>query len=147
LLFALAIGAPALVTAAISYLPAKDSPCFSLGGSDYRLTVRDDADFTIKIDNAAARPDLVVQTVDDPDNADVVLVDDADNYDACTDARATRTIRIDRQARDADLTIALGNRAAAYKIYAQSKEFSAQDAAALFAVIWKTGNKRVLAQR
>ena len=147
-LLALAIAVPALATAAAPYLASEDSPCFSVGGSEYRLTHRD-ADYTIKIDNAAAQPDLVVQTVDDPSTADFVLVDGADNFGACSDTRAIRTIHIDSQAHDADLTIALASSTgtAGYRIYAQSAEFSQQDAAALFAVMWKAGRKRDLAAR
>ena len=147
LLLATAIAAPALATAAGPYLSKNDSPCFSVGGSGYRFTDHDDADYTIRIDSNAAMPDLAVQMVDDPSTADFVLVDGAQSSSACSDVRAIRTIRIDQQAPDADLTIALGVRAAAYKIYAQSNEFSAQDAAALLAVMLKVGRKHDVAAR
>jgi len=149
LLLALAIAVPALATAAAPYLSSHASPCFSVGGSGYRLTGQSDADYTIKIDRDAAEADLVLQIVDDPGSADFVLVDGADNSSSCADARAIRTIRIDHQAREADLTIALASKTgpADYKIYAQSAEFSGQDAAALFAVMWKAGRKRDLAAR
>ena len=149
LLLALAIAVPALATAAAPHLSSHDSPCFSVGGSGYRLTGQRDADYTIKIDNDAGEADLVLRMVDDPGSADFVLVDGADNSSACSDARAIRTIRIDREAREADLTIALASSAehANYRIYAQSAEFSGQDAAALFAVMWKAGRKRDLAAR
>lgn len=148
LLLALAVTVPALVTAAISQLPGKDSPCFSIGGSEYRLS-QGAADYTVKIDNAAARPDLAVQIIDDPATADFVLVDGVDNFGACRNTYAIRTIRIDPQASDPDLTIALAPAAGAadYKIYAQSAEFSRQEAAALFAVMWKASRKRDLAAR
>lgn len=148
-LLAFGIAVPALSTAAIPYLSSKNAPCFSVGGSDYRLTAQRDADFTIKIDSAAAQPDLVVRIVDDPGTADFVLVDGADNSGACGGAHASRTIRIDPQASDADLTIALApsTGSADYKIYVQSAELSRQDAAALFAVMSKAGRKRDLAAR
>ena len=148
LLLALAIGLPALATAAISQLSSKSLPCFSIGGSEYRLS-QGAADYTVKVDNAATPPDLVVQIVDDPATADFVLVDGADNFGACSDTRAIRTIRIDPQASDPDLTIALApaTGTADYKIYAQSAEFSRQEAAALFAVMSKAGRKRDLAAR
>jgi fructose-specific component phosphotransferase system IIB-like protein len=148
LLLALAIAGPALATAAISQLPGKNSPCFSIGGNEYRLS-QGAVDYTVKIDNAATRPDLVVQIVDNPATADFVLVDGAENFGACSDTRAIRTIRIDPQASDPDLTIALASTTGAvdYKIYAQSAEFSQQDAAALFAVMSKAGRKRDLAAR
>src|SRR5689334_18626904 len=108
-LLALAIAVPALTTAAVPYFTSKDSPCFSVGGSDYRLTAQRDADYTIKIVDAAAQPDWTVQIVADPATADFVLVDGAENFGACGDTRAIRTIRIDPQAREADLTIALAS--------------------------------------
>ena len=146
-LAALAIALPALGTAAAPYFSNKDSACFSIAGSGYRLTAGRNADYTVKIDEAAAQPDLTVQIVDDPSGADFVLVDGADNSSPCSDMRSIRTIRIDSQTRDADLTIVLGSSAGAYKIYAQSTEFSAQQAAALFAVIRQAGHKRNLAAR
>ena len=87
--------------------------------------------------------------VDDPGMADFVLADGIQNSASCNDARAIRTIRIDLRARDPDLTIALANvvGTAHYKIYAHAAEFTAQDAAALFAVMWKTGRKRDIALR
>jgi hypothetical protein len=147
LLLALAIAVPALATAAAPYLSSTESPCFSIAGSAYRLTARADADYTVKIDDAAAQPDLVVQIVNDPSTADFVLVDGVESPANCADAHAIRTIRIDPQAREADLTIALAAtpQPAGYRIYAQSAEFTVQDAAALFAVMWKSGRKRDLA--
>ena len=147
MLLALAIAIPALATAAAPYFSNQDSPCFSIAGVGYRLVARHDADYTVKIDAAAVQPDLSVQIVDDPTGADFVLVDGADNSGACADTRSIRTIRIDQQATEADLTVILGRIPAAYKIYARSHEFSAQDAAALFAVMWKAGRKRDLAAR
>jgi hypothetical protein len=147
LLLATAIAVPALATAAVPYLSSKDSPCFSVGGSGYRLTGQRNADYTVKIDNNAALPDLAVQIVDDPSSADFVLVDGTESSSACSDARAIRTIHVDRLANNADLTIALTSDSGAYKIYAQSAEFSARDAAALFAVMWKAGRKHDVAAR
>ena len=149
LLLALAIAGPALAPAAAPYLTNKSSTCFSVGGDGYRLTAQRDADYTIRIVDGAAPADLTMQIVDNPATADFVLVDGADNFGACSDTRAIRTIRIDPQASDPDLTIALApaTDAADYRIYAQSAEFSQQDAAALFAVMSKAGRKRDLAAR
>jgi len=49
--------------------------------------------------------------------------------------------RLDPAALAADLTIAVSAQPADYKIYVRSSNFSEQDAAALFAVIWRTARK------
>jgi hypothetical protein len=140
----------ALVSAAAagrSFFSASESPCFSAGATGYRLTGGGSADYTIRIDDTAAQPDLALQLDDDPEAADFVLADGGEDFSSCGDARTIRTIRIDAQARDPDLTIALASpeTGARYKIYAHSAEFTAQQAAALYAVIWKAGRKRIAA--
>ena len=114
-------------------------PCFIAGTSGYRISDSATANVTVRIDNTAAQPDLRLQLVDDPAAADFVLVDDSDAVGACTDANAVQSIRLDPQAANADLTVALSRAPAAYKIYVRSASFSEQDAAALFAVIWQLG--------
>ena len=88
----------------------------------------------MRIDNAAAQPDLRMQLIDDAALADFVLVDDGDST-ACTGA--VRSIRLDSAAAKADLTVSLSRAPADYKIYVRSAGFSQQDAAALFAVLWQ----------
>jgi hypothetical protein len=129
------------------YLSASEAACFSAGATGYRLTGSSTADYTIRIDNAAAQPDLALQLVDDPGVADFVLADGGENPSTCTDVRAIRTIRIDPMAREADLIIALNTLEGSgrYKIYAHSADLTAQQAAALYAVIWNAGRKRVAA--
>jgi hypothetical protein len=145
LLMALVAAVPAATVGASSILsPANDAaPCFSTGNVGYRLTDRRAADFTIKIDNAAREPDLVLQLVDDPARADFILADGAETAGACAGLRVIRTIRVDAHAREPDLIVALRphDAAARYRIYANSADFSAQDAAALFAVMTQTGHK------
>lgn len=142
-LLALVVAVPAVAIGANSLFSADQAPCFSTGNVGYRLTDRRHADFTIKIDNAAAKPDLALQLVDDPALADFVLADGSETSGACFGLRAIRTIRVDAQAREPDLTIALrtDDADARYKIYARSADFTAQDAAALFAVMIQTGRK------
>jgi hypothetical protein len=82
-----------------------------------------------------------MQLVDDPAAADFVLVDDADTVNACGGANVLQSIRLDPTASNADLTVALSRAPADYKIYVRSADFSEQDAAALFAVIWKSTRK------
>lgn len=142
-LLALVVAVPAVAIGANSLFSADEAPCFSTGNVGYRLTDRRGADFTIKIDNSAVKPDLTLQLVDDPALADFVLADGAGTAGLCAGLRAVRTIRVDAQAREPDLTIALrsDDPSARYKIYAHSADFTAQDAAALFAVMVQTGRK------
>ena len=77
ILLALAISGPAIATAATPYFSSDQSPCFSTGTSTYRLTTAGQADYTIKITDSAAQPDIAVQIIEDPSTADFVLVDGA----------------------------------------------------------------------
>jgi hypothetical protein len=145
-LLALVAAVPAAAVGTNSFLwtMADDAaPCFAAGNIGYELTSRANADFVIRIDNAAAKPDLVLQLVDDPVRADFVLADGAETTGACAGTRAIRTIRIDAEAREPDLTVALRphDAEARYRIYANSPDFSSQDAAALFAVMMQSGHK------
>lgn len=143
--FALFLGlATALpAAAAASFFSAADppgnKPCFAAGDIGYRLADNGAADITVRIDNAAARPDLRLQLTDDAAAADFVLAD-GDSADACTGVAAVQTIRLDAGARHPDLTVALTRKPAAYKIYVQSPGAS-QQAAALFAAIWRNAGK------
>ena len=134
--------APAIMAAAGAWLaPASDGSCFSNGGIAYRLTSSKAADYTIRIDNSAQRPDLVVQITDDPAAADLVLLADADGLSGCA-AGTQRTIRLDPRAIEPDVTIALTREESGQpRIYAPG--FRAEEAAALFAVMRKTPRKRV----
>ena len=134
-LLVLAAAIPA--AAAGSFFAPSDKPCFVAGAAGYRISDSASANFTVRIDNAAAKPDLRMQLVDDPAAADFVLVDDGDTATPAP-ARRRQSIRIDPAAANADLTVALSRAPADYKIYVRSASFSQQDAAALFAVIWQT---------
>jgi hypothetical protein len=142
-LFALVVAVPAAAVGANSLFHSDETPCFSTGNVGYRLTDRSSADFTIRIDNAAKLPDLVLQLVDDATRADFVLADGSGMSGVCAGLNAIRTIRVDANAQEPDLIVALrrDDDNARYKIYSQSADFSAQDAAALFAVMIQTGRK------
>jgi hypothetical protein len=137
LLFAAAI--PAATAAA--FFTSSERPCFIAGSTGYRMSDSDAAKVTVRIDNAAVTPDLRLQLIDDVAAADFVLVDDGDAGAACTGAAAMQSIRLVPGEGHADLTITLSRAPAPYKIYVQSAAFSAQDAAALFAAIWRQGRK------
>jgi len=135
-LLGLIVAVPA--AAAGSFFSSNAKPCFIAGSSGYRFSDSAAADFTVRIAGTAAAPSLRLQLVDDAAAADFVLVDDTDTVNACTDAAAVQSIRLDPAARNADLTVVLSRQPADYKIYVRSAVFSEQDAAALFAVIWKS---------
>ena len=116
-------------------------PCFTAGNTGYALTGSASANFTVRIDNATARPDLALQLVDDAAAADFVLVDDGDAADACQATSAIKSIRIAAATAKADLTVTLSRAAANTKIYVRSANYSDEDAAALFAAIWHDARK------
>jgi hypothetical protein len=144
-LFALIVAVPA--AGAGSFFAATPQPCFMTGGGAYRFSAAADANYTVRFDNNAARPDLRMQLVDDAAAADFVLVDDGKPADACRSATAVKSIRVDAAADKTDskpdMTVTLSKQAAAseYKIYVRSAKFTEQDAAALFAVIWQSARK------
>ncbi len=142
-LLALMTAAPMAGLGVYALLPGGDTPCFSAGDTGYRLTDKVDADYVVRIDSAAAQPDLTLQVVDDPSVADFVLADGVENLTACSGTHTIRTIRVDAQARAPDLTVALvrGDRAGHYKLYAHADDFTVQDAAALFAVMVQSGHR------
>jgi hypothetical protein len=70
-----------------------------------------------------------------------VLVDDGDASAACKAAGSIKTIRVDAAAAEPDVTVAMTKTAADYKVFVKSSNFSEQDAAALFAVIWRSARK------
>jgi hypothetical protein len=83
-----------------------------------------------------------MQIVDDPADADFVLVDDGESG-ICDGA--VETIRLDSTAGNPDLTVALSQDAAEYKLYVRSPRFSTQDAAAFFSVMWHNARGRTVA--
>ncbi len=140
-LMALVIAVPAATAGSLhSSGAANRSPCFAASNATYKLSGDAAADYTVRIDNAAPGPNLRLQMVDDPAAADFVLVDDGDAAEACKGA-AIKTIRIDATAAEPDVTVALTRTAADYKVFLKSSNFTEQDAAALFAVIWRSARK------
>jgi hypothetical protein len=134
-------------------LPPQAPSCLTSGTSTYRISAgAETPDYRVRIDNAAARPDLRVGLVDRPEIADFVLVDDLDA--APSEGCATpKTIRVGADETLPDLTVSLGATDAAsgqdatdFKLYVRSARFSQADAAALFGVMWRS-RSRSLAQR
>ena len=120
-------------------------PCFIAGNAGYLLSGSAGAAYIVRIDNAAANPDLRMQVVDNPAAADFVLVDDSDASPACEGVAIVESIRIDAAAAKPDLTVALSREPAGYKIYLHSDRYTEEDAAALAAVIrHKAGGRKAL---
>jgi hypothetical protein len=141
-LLVVATAIPTAIAAASFFTSSASSkaPCFFAGATGYRIS-NADADLTVRIDNASAAPDLRLQLIDDAAAADFVLVDDGDAGSACAGATAMRNIRLAPGEDHADLTVALSRAPAPHKIYVHSAAFSQQDAAAVFAAIWRQGRK------
>ncbi|MDP2411701.1 MAG: hypothetical protein Q8M26_15615 [Pseudolabrys sp.] len=137
-LLALIVAVP--VATAGAFLSASPSvtarPCFVSGNTGYEVTASASAQATVRIDNSAPNPSLRLQLVDDPAAADFVLVDDGDAMKACKAITIITRVRVDPAATAPDLTVALSREPADHKIFVQSANFTQQDAAALFAVIW-----------
>ncbi len=124
-----------------SFFSSSAKPCFIAGSAGYEISAGAQANYPVRIDNTAASPSLRMQIVDDSATADFVLVDDGDAIEACKAASAIKSIRLDPAAAKADLTVALSRTEADYKIYVRSANFTEQEAAALFAVIWQDARK------
>lgn len=138
----------AVPATAQSYFTGSPAPCFTAGTSTFQVSsAAFSPDYRVKIESEAARPDLRMQLVDSPEIADFVLVDDFSGVEgnACKASTSIKTIKVDAAETAPDLTISLSDRAPSpdYRIYVHSARFSHQDAAALFAVMWKLKNHQV----
>jgi hypothetical protein len=146
-LIALIAAVPA-ATAGSLLAPPDGKPCFIAGDAGYVLSdAKSDtkseaisATHIVRIDNAAARPSLRMQLVDDAAQADFMLVDDGRADRTCANATTIDSIRLDAKAARPELTVALSRAPADLKIYVRSAHYTEQDAAALFAVMWHKAN-------
>jgi hypothetical protein len=146
-LLALAVAVPAVAAGPFFTSHATPKPCFLAGQAAYQINGGDTADYTVRIDNSDESPALSMQMVDNPAEADFVLVDDSVATDACPAASAIKSIRIDGAALAPDVTVAVSRAPADHKIYVNSALFSEQDAAALFAVIWRGARHAALGSK
>jgi hypothetical protein len=135
---------------ASSFLASNAKPCLITGSVGYEISGSATATHTVRIDNNAPHPSLRIQVVNDPAVADFVLVDDGDADNTCTRTALVESIRIDPTATKPELTVSLSRASADYKIFVRSVNYTVQDAAALFAVIWQnaseTGSLRTFAK-
>ena len=139
-LMVLIVAVPA-ATAGTLLSSSGSKPCFIAGNAIYAFSGAKSATHTVRIDSNAANPSLRIQLVDDPAQADFVLVDDTNAGKSCASEDAIESIRIDAAAAEPVLTVTLSRAPADHKIYVHPTNYSEQDPAALFAVIWKKARK------
>ena len=148
-----AIVSPILAVAALSLFTSAPRPCFVAGGHAYRIADSGHATVTVRVDDTAQNPDMRMQLVNNPATADFVLVDDGGSTAACRSVGAIKSIRLDAGAAKSgngdqpDLTVALSQAPAPYKIYVRSSHYTPKDAAALFAVMRQDAHGLELAAR
>lgn len=148
-ILAAALAAPAAALGVMAEAPKRPqqlSNCFASGASTYQIVAKAAApDYRIRIDSAAAHPDLRMQLVDRPEHADFVLVDDFSSSEpvTCRSSTPVRTVTLEAAAGNPDVTVHLSADAkgADYRLYVHSARFSQQDAAALLAAMWKADQR------
>lgn len=132
----LLLAALALTAAAWTFgFSIQSSPgCLSIGNASYRVATKIlGADLTVRIDTAAAAPDIRIAFAETPDEADFVFVDDGNSPPAC--GASAKSVRIDAAAMQLNLVVGLAREQgpADYRIYVRSRWLSSEAAAALFA--------------
>ncbi|HZP74573.1 MAG TPA: hypothetical protein VFB45_00385 [Pseudolabrys sp.] len=121
-------------------------PCLNTGNTSFQLSSSFDAGTRVRIADDATPSDLRVSFVDSPDRADFILVDDAGEPENCPAARR-RTVNVGHGVAKADISVGIVQDAADYRIYLNSTRYSREDAAGLFAAIWRADHKAKLATR
>ena len=111
-------------------LGATSPACLSIGSASYRLTT-DRADVTVRLDPAAATPDIRIAFAEQAEEADFVFIDDG-AAPACARG-AGRRVKIDEAASELVVGLAAADARADYRIYVRSRWLEPQMAAALFA--------------
>ena len=129
----LAIAVPATAQTFGFSLGAAEPACLPIGNATYRVTNSARPDVTVRIDPAAAAPDIRVAIAATPEEADFVFVDDG-SAPACSRG-PFKTVKIDAAAAAPDLVIGLTapGASANTRIYVRSRWLDAETAAALFA--------------
>lgn len=109
--------------------------CITIANAQYRLAAPgEQADYTVRLDPAAAVPDVRLQLTASIDEADFVLIGD-DAAPPCGTTAGARTIAMDPNAPAPDLTIAFArpDMPADYRIYVRGGAIAPEAAAALYA--------------
>ncbi len=133
----LASGVPLLIAGLLTRmpLPDQDGPrCIALGDASIQITHSEwQAQEHVSFTDDPARATVRVQIVDGPEMADFAVVDDASSASESENCgRAPRLVSITSHAANNEPVILLTRNADAdYRVYVQSRTFSARDAAAL----------------
>src|SRR5262249_23323032 len=98
------------------------------------------ADDTIRIDPAAAAPDIRIQMVETADEADFIFVDDGEPPSCRPGPTRNRTVRVDADAPRPDLLLGFAGASvpADYRIFVRSRAIAPEAIAALFAAAHRT---------
>lgn len=105
-------------------------------------------DYTVKIVDKSFVSDLSLKIVHEPEEADVIFVENDKNADIFVSKASTaigvKSIKISPTSIAPDITVLLSEDVTLpdYKIYVLSTRFTRDEAAALFAVIWKDTQDR-----
>ena len=132
----LALAVPATAQTFGFSIGAAPQACLLIGDAGYRTTTNNlGADLTVRIDPAAAAPDMRIQIAETADEADFVFVDDGNAPPTCRHgARAIKSVKIDAAGTTPDLVVGFVTAAPAdYRIYVRSRWLSPEATAALFA--------------
>ncbi|HKS64608.1 MAG TPA: hypothetical protein VJT13_23120 [Xanthobacteraceae bacterium] len=129
-LVALAIAVPATAQT-FGFSVRATAVCLAIGDTSYRLAgAGEHPDYRVRIDPAAAAPDIRVQLTETIDDADFVFIEGGGE----TRCHGGKSVKIDAAA-PADLTVGFASSAAPadYRIYVRSGSLSPEAAAALYA--------------
>ena len=114
---------------------ARERPCISFGETTLQIaTAPWQNQFQVSFTNDPRAATVRVQIVDRAEIADFAVIDDIDtaNGESCSAARGTTFVSIARQPSSGEPLIYLSTEAGAdYRVFVQSRTFSAHDAAAL----------------
>jgi hypothetical protein len=127
--------AVAAIFARTEFLPGP-RPCIEVGGSAMQIaSIPWMAQLHVSFTDDPSLATVRVQVTDSADIADFTVIDDVDDSEAgaCESATAPQLIAIsaDRSATDPVIYLSHDDGPSDYRVYVQSKTFSARDAAAL----------------
>ena len=129
---------------------AAPQACLSIGDAGYRTTTNNlGADLTVRIDPAAAAPDMRIHIAETAAEADFVFVDDGNAPPTCQHgARTIKSVKIGAAGTTPDLVVGFATTVPAdYRIYVRSRWLSPEATAALFAAAHVPGTSSRAARR
>lgn len=116
--------------------------CFGSGAESYHFSNFElSPDFTVKVTAFDLTPDISMQLVNNPRDADIILVDNLAERDAAAcitqSSYGAKTIVLSDTSLNPDITIALSetNYSAEYRIFIRTNKLTKEQAVALAAVI------------